>query len=57
MRAAAKELDVMIAEWGASEDDLMREYKEIRHQLREEAALEVVGMQRKALVRASGTWT
>jgi len=30
MRAAAKELDSMIAEWGTSEDELMREYKEIR---------------------------
>src|SRR5260370_31484440 len=30
MRAAAKELDAMIAGWGASEDKLMQEYKEIR---------------------------
>ena len=30
MRAAAKELDEMIASWGASEDKLMEEYKEIR---------------------------
>ena len=30
MRAAAKELDAMIASWGASEDQLMDEYKEIR---------------------------
>jgi hypothetical protein len=30
MRAAAKELDAMIATWGASEDELMQEYKEIR---------------------------
>jgi len=30
MRAAAKELDAMIASWGASEDELMGEYKEIR---------------------------
>jgi len=29
MRAAAKELDAMIAAWGASGDELMREYKEI----------------------------
>jgi hypothetical protein len=57
MRAAAKELDAMIADWGASEEDPMREYKEIRRQLREEAELEVVGMQRKALMRASGKWT
>lgn len=30
MRAAAKELHAMIASWGSSEDELMREYKEIR---------------------------
>lgn len=30
MRAAAKDLDAMIATWGASEDELMEEYKEIR---------------------------
>lgn len=30
MRAAAKDLDAMIASWGASEEQLMREYKEIR---------------------------
>jgi antitoxin (DNA-binding transcriptional repressor) of toxin-antitoxin stability system len=35
MRAAAKELDAMIAAWGASEDELMREYKEIRRAGRE----------------------
>ena len=35
MRAAAKELDSMIAEWGASEDELMQEYKEIRRNSRE----------------------
>jgi antitoxin (DNA-binding transcriptional repressor) of toxin-antitoxin stability system len=35
MRAAAKELDAMIASWGASEDELMREYKDIRHAGRE----------------------
>ena len=35
MRAAANELDSMIAEWGASEDELMREYKEIRRTSRE----------------------
>ena len=29
MRAAAKELDAMIAEWGASEDELRQEYKKI----------------------------
>lgn len=30
MRAAAKDLDAMIEAWGASEDELMREYSEIR---------------------------
>jgi hypothetical protein len=35
MRAAAKELDAMIATWGASEDELMGEYKEIRRTARE----------------------
>lgn len=35
MRAAAKELDAMIAAWGASEEELMREYKEIRRAGRE----------------------
>jgi hypothetical protein len=35
MRAAAKELDAMIAAWGASEDELMRDYKEIRRASRE----------------------
>jgi hypothetical protein len=30
MRAAAKELASMIAEWGASEDELFEEYKNIR---------------------------
>ena len=35
MRAAAKELDAMIAAWGASEDELMREYREIRRASRE----------------------
>ena len=35
MRAAAKELDAMIADWGASEDELMQEYKEIRRTSRE----------------------
>lgn len=36
MRAAAKELDSMIAEWGASEDELMKEYQEIRRASREQ---------------------
>ncbi len=35
MRAAAKDLDAMIARWGASEDELMMEYKEIRRASRE----------------------
>ena len=35
MRAAAKELDALITAWGASEDELMREYKEIRRTSRE----------------------
>ncbi len=29
MRAAAKDLDEMISSWGASEDELMQEYKRI----------------------------
>ena len=35
MRAAARELDTMIAAWGASEDELMQESKEIRRTSRE----------------------
>lgn len=35
MRAAARDLDEMIASWGASEDDLMEEYKGIRRAARE----------------------
>ena len=35
MRAAAKELDDMIASWGASEDELMEEYKGIRRAARQ----------------------
>jgi antitoxin (DNA-binding transcriptional repressor) of toxin-antitoxin stability system len=35
MQAAAKELDAMIAAWGATEDELMQEYKEIRSASRE----------------------
>jgi hypothetical protein len=35
MRAAAKDLDEMIASWGASEDELMEEYKAIRRTSRE----------------------
>src|SRR5260370_32576909 len=35
MRAAAKDLDEMIASWGASEEVLMDEYKGIRQAARE----------------------
>jgi antitoxin (DNA-binding transcriptional repressor) of toxin-antitoxin stability system len=35
MRAAARDLDAMIASWGVSEDELLREYKEIRRASRE----------------------
>jgi hypothetical protein len=35
MRAAAKDLDKMIASWGASEDELMEEYKQIRQATRQ----------------------
>jgi len=35
MRAAAKDLDEMIASWSASEDELMEEYKRIRLAARE----------------------
>jgi antitoxin (DNA-binding transcriptional repressor) of toxin-antitoxin stability system len=34
MRAAAKDLDEMIASWGVSEDELMEEYKGIRRAAR-----------------------
>jgi hypothetical protein len=34
MRAAAKDLDEMIASWGAIEEELMAEYKEIRQAAR-----------------------
>jgi hypothetical protein len=34
MRAAAKDLDAMIASWTAGEDELMAEYKEIRRSSR-----------------------
>ena len=34
MRAAAKDLDAMIATWGGSEDELMEEFKGIRHAAR-----------------------
>jgi hypothetical protein len=35
MRAAANDLDEMIASWGANEDELMEEYKRIRQAARE----------------------
>jgi hypothetical protein len=35
MRAAAKDLDEMIASWGASENELMDEYKQIQRSARE----------------------
>ncbi len=35
MRAAATELDAMIAAWGGSEDELMGEYKELRRASRD----------------------
>jgi hypothetical protein len=35
MRAAAKDLDEMISSWGASEDELMEEYKGIHQAARE----------------------
>jgi len=34
MRAAAKDLDEMIASWGTGEDKLMEEYKEVRRAAR-----------------------
>jgi antitoxin (DNA-binding transcriptional repressor) of toxin-antitoxin stability system len=34
MRAAARDLDGMIASWGATEDELMDEYKAIRRSAR-----------------------
>ena len=35
MRAAAKDLDAIIASWGASEEELIQQYKEIRRASRE----------------------
>jgi antitoxin (DNA-binding transcriptional repressor) of toxin-antitoxin stability system len=34
LRAAAKDMDEMIASWGATEDRLMEEYREIRRSAR-----------------------
>ncbi len=35
MRAAAKDLDEMIASWGETEDELMGEYRQIQRSARE----------------------
>ena len=35
LRAAAKDLDAVIASWGASEEELIQQYKEIRQAARE----------------------
>jgi hypothetical protein len=35
MRAAAKDLDEMIASWGATEDELMNEFKQLRRSAHE----------------------
>jgi antitoxin (DNA-binding transcriptional repressor) of toxin-antitoxin stability system len=35
MRAAARDLDEMIASWGATEDELMDDYRAIRRSARE----------------------
>lgn len=35
MRAAAKDLDKMIASWGATEEELMEEFKQLRRSARE----------------------
>ena len=35
MRAAAKDLDEMIASWGLTEEELMQEYNEIKRAARE----------------------
>jgi antitoxin (DNA-binding transcriptional repressor) of toxin-antitoxin stability system len=35
MRAAARDLDAMMATWGASEDELVKEYKEISQAARQ----------------------
>ena len=35
MQAAAQELDEMIASWGATEDELIAEYKDIRRAARD----------------------
>jgi len=37
MRAAAKDLDEMIASWAANEDELIAEYQEIRRSAREKS--------------------
>jgi hypothetical protein len=35
MHAAARDLDEMIASWGTTEEDLVKEYKEIRRAARD----------------------
>ncbi len=40
LRAAGKELDSMIASWGVSEEELMKEYKEIRRAAREKKRID-----------------
>jgi hypothetical protein len=35
MRAAAKDLDEMIASWGTTEDEMMDEYRQLRRSARE----------------------
>lgn len=37
LRAVAKDLDAMIASWGAPEEELMEEYRQIKRQHREAA--------------------
>ena len=45
MRAAAKELDEMIASWGVSEDELLEEYKTIRQAAREKRHVQSAELQ------------
>lgn len=40
MQAAAKELDAMIASWGATEEELMADYREIRRASRAGKSIE-----------------
>jgi antitoxin (DNA-binding transcriptional repressor) of toxin-antitoxin stability system len=41
MRAAAREMDAMIASWGSSEEDLMDEYKQIKSTARKSKNIEI----------------